>query len=411
MFDQSFTYRTLARELEKYDFFKHPELRDENNKKALINKSIEFSETSVFLNQHISSRVVKGKPVYSVDELYQQLTIRKCNENLKRMFSIDLVNRDMVISQLTSLLREQIGYTIYRLDINSFYESISVEDLSKIIDSRLTISYRTKNLINNLISAFRNKGGSGIPRGIELSATLSEIVMGKFDDYLRRHEDVFYYSRYVDDIVIITNSKEKNQFIEEIQDYLPNGLEFNKGSDKFFKAKISKGKVDREKEFSYLGYKFIISKKSKYNIKSDRGVILDMSEKKIDKIKVRLNRSFANFELNGDEKLLLDRVKLLTSNFSLLDKKKNLQVMSGVYYNYKYIDHDKSNALKELDLHLKMLINSKVKFTRNGVHRVRPKQKVYLLRNSFFNGFKFKKKVQFTPSRQYKLQRTWKDDK
>lgn len=411
MFDQSFTYRTLAHNIKKYDIFKYPDLRNEDTKRALIDKAVIFSETSQFWPEHISTRVIKGNTVYKVNNFYQELILRKCNENIKKNFKFNVIDRDRVVSQLISLLKEQISFSIYRLDIFKFYESICKVDINDILDSKMSVNYRTRNTINNFLTTYKNIGGTGVPRGIELSATLSELIMKDFDNYLERHDNVFYYARFVDDIIIITDSNENNQFIQNIESKLPQGLEFNTSKDKKYKAKIPKGKLDKEKKFSYLGYSFILEKCTKYDIKNDRKIKIDISKNKTEKIKTRLNKSFANFEINGDKKLLLDRVKLLTSNYSLLDKKKNLEVMSGIYYNYKRVNHNTSESLLELDLHLKKLINSNIKFTKNGTHKVSSKQKVSLLKYSFYNGFKHKIKVNFTPSRQNKLQRTWKDDK
>ncbi|EPM56853.1 phage-related reverse transcriptase/maturase family protein, partial [Pseudomonas syringae pv. actinidiae ICMP 19103] len=42
-------------------------------------------------------------------------------------------------------------------------------------------------------------------RGLALSATITEIVMQDFDNSIKELDGVFYYGRYVDDIIVVTD--------------------------------------------------------------------------------------------------------------------------------------------------------------------------------------------------------------
>ncbi|EGH68896.1 hypothetical protein PSYAC_29236, partial [Pseudomonas syringae pv. actinidiae str. M302091] len=41
--------------------------------------------------------------------------------------------------------------------------------------------------------------------GLALSATITEIVMQDFDNSIKELDGVFYYGRYVDDIIVVTD--------------------------------------------------------------------------------------------------------------------------------------------------------------------------------------------------------------
>ncbi|MEZ8676197.1 hypothetical protein AB6D13_23000, partial [Vibrio cyclitrophicus] len=165
-------------------------------------------------------------------------------------------------------------------------------------------------------------------------------------------------------------------------------------------------------QFEYLGYHFsILPPPIKNNPHCFRGLNIDIAESKQKKIKTRIIKSFVYYYKFGDFNLLLDRIKLLTSNFSLLDKKKNIQVMSGLYYNYKRIDIDSSESIRALDKTLKYYTHTNPKICKGINHSLTKIQKRKLASYSFELGFRNRKRVYFTPTRQSKLQRTWRDDK
>lgn len=51
----------------------------------------------------------------------------------------------------------------------------------------------------------------GLPRGIGISAYLSGIYLAYIDAEVRRHNEIFYYSRYVDDMIIMFAPEKRRQ--------------------------------------------------------------------------------------------------------------------------------------------------------------------------------------------------------
>ena len=75
------------------------------------------------------------------------------------------------------------------------------------------------------------KPTKGIAMGSPISGTLAEIYLQLLEEYHVKHwienGDLFYYKRYVDDILIITETrKTDDNIIENIMNNIDNNLEF-----------------------------------------------------------------------------------------------------------------------------------------------------------------------------------------
>ncbi|HIF9079923.1 TPA: antiviral reverse transcriptase Drt3a [Photobacterium damselae] len=418
MIDQAFSKPALAKCLCKYDFLKYPRLNDDTYKDKVIDGAREFAKYSVLVEDAFSQKTINKKPVYELKGLEKTLVLRRANQNLRRIYKVKQNDRDLIIKQLISALKDGVEYNIYKLDIEKFYESFDHKYLINIIESNRLISYDTKNFILSLIKSFPNVTNKGLPRGISISATISELAMIEFDTKLKEMDCVYFYFRYVDDIIIITDRKEKSNFIQIVESLLPDGLGFHKkekrnvlklnnASD--YRDETKKNNKAKVKSIEYLGYKFSIYEPiKKLNPYKYRDIQVDISDSKVKKIKTRILKSFIFYIKNGDFKLLEDRIRFLTSNFRLLDKKKNIYVMSGVFYNYKRVVVETSNAIPDLDRFLRSCIYSSQGISGYSLI-LTTSQKRKLLKNTFERGFKNRKTVKFSPARQSKIQRTWKN--
>ncbi|EAV4443132.1 RNA-directed DNA polymerase, partial [Salmonella enterica] len=254
-----------------------------------------------------------------------------------------------------------------------------------------------------LKSCERLHSSKGLPRGLEISPMLSELYLAQFDNSVHRHPDVFYYSRFVDDMVIVSSSYEcETSFMKFIQDALPKGLVLNKNKLKISPSipKRSKGINKQDKtlhEFDFLGYSFSVidtplNKDGEVN-SCYRKVIVNLSKSRLKKIKTRIARSFYSYHINGDFKLLLDRISFLTSNRDLNRKIKSLssleksKISTGIYYSNAKLDAD-SVSLKQLDDFLLYCVQSNTGRLNSVIKKpFNLKQKKELLRNSFRKGF------------------------
>lgn len=100
------------------------------------------------------------------------------------------------------LLNPNKCYWVIRLDIKSFYESINKEAVLEKLYSEYRLSPQTVFLLKQLFNTQDIKESSGVPRGLSVSSCLSELTMKYFDIEIKQLEGVYYYARFVDDIII-----------------------------------------------------------------------------------------------------------------------------------------------------------------------------------------------------------------
>ncbi|MEZ0316127.1 MAG: antiviral reverse transcriptase Drt3a [Methylophilaceae bacterium] len=420
MYDSSFNKFTLAKTLRKEDFFAYPSLKDEIYRAVIISKAVASASTCFNGHDPLVSFSKKGKTIYKIQAFEDELVLRKANENLRKATQTKQQNRDSIIKNLIHLLSEGVPYRIYRLDIKSFYESFSSDYIKKELDSLVKLNPNSKKLIEHLLAKYTSIGGLGLPRGLALSATLSELLMSEFDKEVRNKSGVYFYARYVDDILIITNGLENcTLFIKDIKLALPIGLGLNSNKQKI---RTAQERVDplatvhpsvTVLEFDYLGYKFKVTEPYKVGSGKKpsayfRNVDVDISLNKIKKIKSRISRTFHDFSKTKDFSLLTQRIKYLTTNYRLKELGSNKYRLAGIYYSYPLLSSSTGKGLQELEHYLKNSIYSKFGriFSKTSA-LLSAKEKKELLGNSFIYGYKTKCMVHFHPKKMNKIQECW----
>jgi hypothetical protein len=241
------------------------------------------------------------------------------------------------------------------------------------------LSYHSLFLLKKLFSQPQFNNLIGLPRGICISATLSEIYMREIDNWLNREPGIYYYARFVDDIIIFAINKD---IIDSVKVKLKNKLNDKKLTINLQKTSILNGNdIKKEKPLEYLGYKFCVSK----NKKSKR-VVISIADKKIAKFKTRIILSFLDYFKNNDFDLLKNRLVLLSGNFHLRENDDGVFLNAGIYYSYSQIND--YTALSELNMFYRKIIYSKKgRFGNNIVNSISEDQKRILLKYSFKFGF------------------------
>nr|EIX1721391.1 hypothetical protein [Cronobacter sakazakii] len=279
--------------------------------------------------------------------------------------------------------------------------------IEKLVKSPI-VSYKTKRLIKRFFELPHVSLESGLPRGIGLSATMAELYLEDFDDKVKRTNSVFYYARYVDDIIIFTCDKIMD-FQAFFKTFLPDNLEFNISKCREINIH-SDDKGMMADEFNYLGYCFCV-RNGKVKNSEKRDVKVTISKKKIFKLKRKIVLSLKDYCNTNDFTLLEKRIKFLTSNI-ILEKAKKVSdeesspLYSGVYYNYLHIRS--YEQLKLLDL-----FKNKVLFSCRGSlgNQLIAKGDKELLRKlrkySFLSGFNNRRKVSFTFKEINDIRRCW----
>lgn len=324
-------------------------------KKQIEQGNIEF--TSPLIKRKKIKQNEKIRTVYSIQEYsLTEITLKYLKRRLDIVFNIKYSDRNKIMRKLFGLI-ENIDalddYTIYKFDIEDFFNSVSSKVIVEkyILDSKL--EQYEKNILNNLSETY-----GYCFAGLPTSNSFIEIAGCKFDEmikFMMKDKGIVFYSRYVDDGLIILNKKvEKETIREQLKKALENC--FNKN----VKLKMSKEnyltKASKKESFSYLGYKFERTRNSSF--------LFGIEEEKINKYKKKINEIVSDYSTNTDIELLRQRLSFYISRIVFYNNDNsrysnlgNWEVL-GVSSNYcllrKYIKQNK-------------LINSTEKFLKSAI--------------------------------------------
>lgn len=289
---------------------------------------------NLYLNNH---------PKGSMEFLCQDLVLRKLYHNIKRIYGIDHANRDQIVKHLVLLLKEDAPKWIIRLDVQQFYESIN---RSLIVERFLNdgrLNHQSICLLKKLFENPKLISAKGLPRGLSISSVMSELYMKYFDLEIRRLDDVFYYARFVDDIIIFCVNKTIQEDVWTNVPVILSSLGLTLNPDKSYKWNTQQQKT----KLTYLGYTFIP--------KGNKNVEIAIAEKKVNTIKTRITKSFVRFVNDGDFDQLKNRIKFLTGNFTRHHPSTLKPIKVGLYFNYNMAT-DKT-ALYLLDKYYQKLLH------------------------------------------------------
>lgn len=241
-----------------------------------------------------------------------KLVLRCIYQILAELYKENLNERSLH-SQINSLISEyQVNSynAILRFDIKDYYPSINHAILMK------SLKYKIRkpeiiNLIRNALKTpntiikkegylIRNKG---IPQGLSISNALANIYFFKIDKKYKQKNNLCYY-RFVDDILILCNSNNKESISKSfIRDC--NKIDLNVHKDEKY---INQGIND---PFDFLGYSF-------YN------KIISIRKKSQDKIREKIIKICSSYKYSKKKDLELFRFKL------------NLKITGCIYNDKKY---------------------------------------------------------------------------
>lgn len=409
MIDQTFSARNLLRLTTRLDPKKYKLGRKRDDYIMSLGRISEkiLSDDFRFSTFSISNR--GGRLIYAVANQTDEFAIRKLSDNLSRVYGVRQANRSEIIGQAIPLLREKIPFYLLKLDIKNFYESVDRLALLEVISKDSSLSFRSKLLLDQLLNGTQYFSGTGLPRGISLSAALSELYMKEFDSIARNVEGVYFYVRFVDDILIFSFlSPEPLKAL--LTKALPCGMQFNDAKECFlgFDRKGNCTSFKGAPEISYLGYKFIFRASGGLAQSLQPRLTIKIAESKLIKIKRRIMLSIFSFIKNKDFSLLKDRIKFLTGNCQMDRDGDNGRLLTGIYYNYAFIDEVGIKELKCLTVFMrKAILAKRGAFGRNLQAHLKSKERRVLISYCFEAGFRKKITHKSTPERLKQIKECW----
>lgn len=406
MTSQAISPKTLGKCIYEGDIYNCVDILDPEKKKELID-----SAYSASLSSELSFSTVQikrnGKSCYTLKD-FDQVLISRCLANNLRKVLDKSKSRNQISRQLVQHLKEGTSYRIYRLDIKSFFESVEFSTIRSSLE-KSKLSNQTRLLISSIIKGLNQPDNKGIPRGLEFSPSLAELVLSDFDKEMKNHKDVFFYCRYVDDIIVITTGfEDKKTFLKFIKSKLPNELSLNYNKQKVISVD-SRTKQDKVvATFDYLGYNYSVrDTETNANKNLFREVDISLSTSRMKKIKTKISRSLFYFSKDGNFEILKQRLDFLTSNRLMKDKKSKRVIATGIYYNNVNLT-DNSQSLIELDEYLKKtILGYSSKRGANFTNILSKNQKRELLKLSFMNGYRNNNYKKFSPNKLGEIKNAW----
>lgn len=318
--------------------------------KKVNNKTYQFS-------RYTKTIVKDNRTVYS-PTIRDRLVLDILKDTLIKKYKIKFQNRAKTCLEIKRTLENNLNFTIIRLDIENFYDSIPHNLLFKKLKSSSLLSDSEYLLIKK--SLFQSN--KGVLQGLPTSNCLAEIYMEDFDKEIKSIDSrLCYYARYVDDIILIFNGYLLKSELEQIKSYIELTL------NQKLKLTLNKSKstdllITDESSFEYLGYTFKLNANN-LNGKIYNEVSLDISPKKVKKIKDKINAYFYDYSIDNNFNHLYQRLTFITSccyglKFKQYHKNAKLEsyakkISFGIYDSYRFAS---SNSFDLLNLHIKFLI-------------------------------------------------------
>ncbi|MFC3115746.1 antiviral reverse transcriptase Drt3a [Cellvibrio fontiphilus] len=251
--DQSFTVKNFQRLLKRTDFHGENGYRSIDQLLPRLTSLEESISNSHFQFSPFQRGKINGFQYISAGSLENRLLMRKLDDNVKRIFRIKSSNRNSIVWLTKYLAEEKTKFYVLKLDLKSFYESIPHAEVIKKIQENNLLSNGSKTLLTKYLDTIASHSQGGLPRGICLSSTLSEYYMQPIDKRIKEIDGIYYYGRFVDDIVIFCYRNPRDIY-NQIKKIIKLPLSLNSAKTRIMSSEKNDGYNDID--FDFLGYRF-----------------------------------------------------------------------------------------------------------------------------------------------------------
>ena len=243
-----------------------------------------------------------------------KIDISKYFYNIDHDILMNMIKRKIKDKKALNIIRDIIDTTNMHY-VNSDIDRLRYKEMNRVRKLNIPLREKEKKL-NELKKIPIYKYKKGLPIGNMTSQTLAIFYLNDVDYYIKEVLKFKYYIRYMDDLVIIDNDKDKLKeafckIINKIREYK---LEVNDKSNLY---RLSKG-------INFLGYNFKINNGKlliRYNNMTIRRINrnLKKSRKNNFELYLKSRHSYKGYFLRCNTKLYDSKYSLYDSN-SLLDK-------------------------------------------------------------------------------------------
>lgn len=307
-------------------------------------------------NKELFTQGKKKREIYYFDTLSaENIICHYIKRQIDKVFKIKYASRSKIINELFNTLpviKDMNDFVIIRADFKSFFDSVLTRHVYDKYIRCSMLPRGDKDILEQYVLQFKY-----CYAGLCLSNGMTEIVCRDFDKHMRAKLEkygVFFYERYVDDMLIMLNSyMSKDAFlaiaeetIEEVFGDCP--VRLNNSVEKF--SYVSMRNIQPVQEFNFLGYEFKILVNAR-KLSFEYGI----AEKKRKKYENVIERAFINYRDTGNEELLRQRIKLFSSRVVIARALVNTSfdwLTKGIVANYNELQFHTDAMIAETEYFL-----------------------------------------------------------
>lgn len=299
----------------------------ENMLTTFLEEVLESAEFRSFAPTVRSAGRIAKKDTYRLDlsSAAGLFAARHLETQLRHELQSKFGNRNSIADLVAESSSWNFSRTMVQADVKEFYETISHEALIERLENDANVSSFSVRSVLSLLQSYKSVSGrtKGIPRGVALSAYISEYVLSQFDEDVRSDPNCILYVRYVDDIYAVFAPVVRPETLEAdfTQKLSQLGLELSPKASKRRFESVATHRTPRPLE--YLGYRFTfgaISNKPR----------VALSTQRMKRLTERIENSFSVYALSRrgtwERALLLDRIRFISSNTKLSGNKRNAYI-------------------------------------------------------------------------------------
>ncbi|MBV1878900.1 MAG: RNA-directed DNA polymerase [Pseudomonadales bacterium] len=391
MLKQVFDKEQLQKVVSTADVWRWDIISKYGGVEAAVAHIVRLWETNHLAISPLDINQANGKTVFVPSCMEDAFAIKLLDRFIRQIYKVRQSDRNRIVRQIATLLKDSGDYCILRLDIKDFYESISFKSLIQKFEDDMILAPSCLNLLKTLLTDMSARQTNGLPRGTTVSPTLAELYLEGLDKKIAAHSDVIFGARYVDDIILLVPFGQENVVENFVSNEMKKqGLALNFSPQKYHKKSSRTAKLD------YLGYSISVNWKEK----KPNSVTLKISQPKLNKLKAKIILSILDFAKNDDFGLLKKRIVYL-SVLKVVRRGKNGNLLAGLAHNYQYVTNG-YNCLKSIDGFLCHNI------TNPRFNLTQPQQNA-IKKISFYGNSKQRKVGNFSKKMSVKIMRVWKN--
>jgi len=270
----------------------HEELITESYKpRPLKTFTIQDPKSRKISKSAFRDRVIHHAVCNVIEPLFDKRFIHDSYANRKGKGTLNAIKRlDQFKRKVTR--NNTINCFVLKADIKHYFETVNHEALIKII-KRVVSDEQLIKLIKLILNNHQGKvKGYGMPLGNLTSQFFANLYLNELDQYVKHELRVKYYLRYVDDFLILSQSKGKlEEYKENINQFLKKHLLLELHPDKTRIKRLNRG-------IKFLGYRVFYHHKliCKKNLRKHKSKLEAMRK---DYVKGLLEREKIIEKLNG----------------------------------------------------------------------------------------------------------------